>query len=234
MEIARITHAEDLKKFEPAIKQGEDAIFKAVLAAISTAFTDLNKEDSQVEFNGATVKYSHYMANTITDAILAKPSLRLIRPFEIKTAISNGLRNVYGDYFGFNVVNVELFLEQYMASPEHLAIVDAYHAAVKRIGQEQQLDAHKPLTDQEKKKNIETYLPLLQAEIEKITNKPNVKPAVVRNEGTDIAQEWMRDFDRLFMENPVGKGGRFIEVEGVKMNIEEYLQYRFNLEEFKK
>ena len=105
----------------PVLQQNKQDLFRVVMSSIARCYADLNQrtpDDLTQE----------YLVNEVTDNILSRfPSIRL---HEIPVAFSNGIRGVYGEYFGLNVITFEKFIEGYLNSDARLRLAEQKVAIV--------------------------------------------------------------------------------------------------------
>ncbi|GAA4338641.1 hypothetical protein GCM10023149_48750 [Mucilaginibacter gynuensis] len=93
----------------------EEDIFNTVNAAVARCYADTNTVVPEKSKND-------YLINQLTDNILNNfPSIRLV---EIPIAFANGIRGIYGQYFGLSVVSFEQFLTGYLNSDHRARLVE--------------------------------------------------------------------------------------------------------------
>lgn len=88
---------------------------KAILELMNRAYAELGTVP-QGTSSGDRQNYVKAMANLIiTDLNFYFPRVTMA---EVAQAIKNGIRRQYGDYYGFNVISINGFVEKYLASEE--------------------------------------------------------------------------------------------------------------------
>jgi hypothetical protein len=94
------------------LEEVKNDVFNIVNGSIAQCFAHLNYP---------VPTDSNYLVNEVTDSIIKKfPSMRMQ---EIPVAFANGIRKMYGDYFGLSVVTFEGFITGYLNSPKRVELV---------------------------------------------------------------------------------------------------------------
>lgn len=131
------------------------------------------------------------------------------RPQELIIVIKNGLSGNYGKSYG-KITTMEVM--RWMKEYEETDRAQFFEAK-----------GNKP------KEDWRLIDPDLLKDIVKTEKKVEQKVERKQTEGEKLIQGWMRDFDKLSRQQGTFDGAiSFVEIEGEKMTIEQYLNYKLN------
>lgn len=140
-----------------------------------------------------------------------------LNPSEIKYVFNGAIMNKYGKVY--DRLDTPLIMEWFANYMDERMDICITKNEIENT-ENKKLDA-KPI---EKDAMAEIYQKLKEnaTEAPKEAKKEKERAEVVR----DQFQDWIEEFDAIYKKSPVAGDGKFIEIEGKKLDINQYLEYK--------
>lgn len=102
----------------------EDASLRQLIVLINKAYAELEKSPNGLNAFERKRSLDVFARLVRNDMILHFPNVTMK---EIEIAIRKGIRNQFGEYYGFSVVSIHMFVENYMESEERTSAMAKQH-----------------------------------------------------------------------------------------------------------